>query len=399
MSHSFIDFSTAVSDVQLEHLAQACQPATFGVEQKDVLDESYRKAEKMDAINLSTNFNSNNTGILHAICGLLLKNTESPIRVELHKLNVYGMQKRFFTSASQQLTAIVGPGSFFKSHVDTPKGCKMIGFLVVVLPTKHEGGSFSLRHHGREWIFNSADIVSPQNSESPRAAFVAFFGDVEHEVSVVKSGYRVTLTYNLYFGDDKSTIVPSTTLRITEAKIKKSLLTLLNDEKFLPDGGLLGIGLTYQYPTNKNINLDELIESLKGTDAAIKRACDSLSLKASLKIVYNSSEFDGVACLVDKLELNDQVEEDMPFHLQETANGLLVFDSNMEPLSEDELARYGYDGMDLKPISWLRPLTERNKIETPYVRYGNEEATLDYVYGNICLVIEVETSEDRKIYL
>ena len=216
---------------------------------------------------------------------------------------------------------------------------------------------------------------------------------------MVKSGYRVTLTYKLYFGDDKSTIVPSTTLRITEAKIKKSLLTLLNDEKFLLDGGLLGIGLTYQYPTNKDINLDELIESLKGADAAIKRACDSLSLKASLKIVYNSSEFDGVACLVDKFELNDQVEEDMPFHLQETANGLLVFDSNMEPLSEDELARYGYDGMDLKPISWLRPLTERNKFETPYVRYGNEEATLDYVYGNICLVIEVETSEDRKIYL
>ena len=162
-----------MSDVQLEHLAQACQPATFGVEQKDVLDESYRKAEKMDAVNLSTNFNSNNTGIMHAICGLLLKNTESPIRVELHKLNVYGMQKRFFTSASQQLTAIVGPGSFFKSHVDTPKGFKMFGSLVVVLPTKHEGGSFSLRHHGREWIFNSADIVSPQNSESPRAAFVA----------------------------------------------------------------------------------------------------------------------------------------------------------------------------------------------------------------------------------
>ena len=173
MSHSFIDFSTAVSDVQLEHLAQACQPATFGVEQKDILDESYRKAEKMDAVNLSTNFNSNNTGIMHAICGLLLKNTESPIRVELHKLNVYGMQKRFFTSASQQLTAIVGPGSFFKSHVDTPKGFKMFGSLVVVLPTKHEGGSFSFRHHGREWIFNSADIVSPQNSESLRAAFVA----------------------------------------------------------------------------------------------------------------------------------------------------------------------------------------------------------------------------------
>ena len=94
--------------------------------------------------------------IMHAIRGLLLKNPESPILVEMHKLNVYGMQKRFLISALQQLTlaAIVGPGSFFKSHVDTPKGCKMFGSLVVVLPTKHEGGSFSFRHHGRGWIFN-----------------------------------------------------------------------------------------------------------------------------------------------------------------------------------------------------------------------------------------------------
>ena len=103
MSHSFIDFSTAVTDAQLEHLAQACQPAAFGVEQKDVLDESYRKAGKMDAVNFSTNFNPYNTGIMQSIRSLLLKNPESPIRVELHKLNVYGMQKRFFTLASRSL--------------------------------------------------------------------------------------------------------------------------------------------------------------------------------------------------------------------------------------------------------------------------------------------------------
>ena len=160
-------------------------------------------------------------------------------------------KKKFFTSASQQLRAIVGPGSFFKSHVDTPKSCKMFGSLVVVLPTKHGGGSFPLRHHGREWVFNSADIVSPQKSESPRAAFVAFFGDIDHEVSVVKSGYRVTLTYNLYFGDGKSSIVPPTIDDDTEAKIKKSLIALLNNQKFLPDGGLLGIGLSYNIPSTR----------------------------------------------------------------------------------------------------------------------------------------------------
>ena len=94
LSHSFIDFSTAVSDNQLEQLAQACQPATFGVQQQDVLDESYRKAGKMDPVDFSTNFNPDSTGIMEDIRGLLLKDPESSIQVELHKLNVYGTQKQ-----------------------------------------------------------------------------------------------------------------------------------------------------------------------------------------------------------------------------------------------------------------------------------------------------------------
>jgi hypothetical protein len=74
--HSFIDFSTAISDSQL---VQACQPATSAYNKQDVLDESYRKAWKMDAVNFSTNFNPNNSGIVQAIHGLLLKDQESSI--------------------------------------------------------------------------------------------------------------------------------------------------------------------------------------------------------------------------------------------------------------------------------------------------------------------------------
>ena len=47
----------------------------------------------MDTVNFSTNFNLSNTGIMEGIRSLLLKNPESSIQVELHKLNVYGMQK------------------------------------------------------------------------------------------------------------------------------------------------------------------------------------------------------------------------------------------------------------------------------------------------------------------
>ncbi|KAH9984619.1 hypothetical protein BJV77DRAFT_1071918 [Russula vinacea] len=42
-----IDLGNATSD-ELEKLTQACEPATFGLNQEDVLDETYRKAGKMD---------------------------------------------------------------------------------------------------------------------------------------------------------------------------------------------------------------------------------------------------------------------------------------------------------------------------------------------------------------
>lgn len=76
----------------------------------------------------------------------------------------------------------------------------MFASLVVVLPTPHEGGALALRHHGHEFMFNSADMLS--KATTPSIAFAAFYSDIEHEVLPVTSGYRVTLTYNLFFKRD-----------------------------------------------------------------------------------------------------------------------------------------------------------------------------------------------------
>lgn len=86
-----IDFAQP-TDTQLENLAKACQPATFGLNQKDVLDESYRKAFKMDAGRFATHFSPVELGLVDEMRQKLLKgsNSESSIRVELYKLNVYG---------------------------------------------------------------------------------------------------------------------------------------------------------------------------------------------------------------------------------------------------------------------------------------------------------------------
>ncbi|OBZ71679.1 hypothetical protein A0H81_08871 [Grifola frondosa] len=77
----------------------------------------------------------------------------------------------------------------------------MFGFLIVVFPTHYEGGALILRTRDKsEGKFECRTIDSSaafaQHCQ-PYVAYVAFFSDVEPEVPVVKSGYRVTLTYNV----------------------------------------------------------------------------------------------------------------------------------------------------------------------------------------------------------
>ena len=78
-------------DASLQVLLEACQPAPFGVDNKDVLDETYRKAWKMDNSNFATRLDVVNTGILECIRSMLMQGNENKkIRPEMYKLNVYG---------------------------------------------------------------------------------------------------------------------------------------------------------------------------------------------------------------------------------------------------------------------------------------------------------------------
>ena len=81
-----------------------------------------------------------------------------------------------------------------------PTQPKDFGSLVVVFSTPHEGGVLLTCHRGQECAFDSAAALSTAPPSS--IGYAAFFSDVEHEVTPVVSGHRVTLTYNLYFDDD-----------------------------------------------------------------------------------------------------------------------------------------------------------------------------------------------------
>lgn len=119
----------------LQQLVEDCQPATFGFEDKDVLDEKIRKAGKLEAREFSTSFNPYDFGIVDTVAQALLpgivrpaiqdKNTSTEhwgVVAELYKLNVYS-----------------APSDMFKPLVDTPRGLTQFGSLVVCLPNPHRG--------------------------------------------------------------------------------------------------------------------------------------------------------------------------------------------------------------------------------------------------------------------
>ncbi len=83
-------------------------------------------------------------------------------------------------------------GGFFLPHRDSEKLGRMIGSMVIVLPTSFSGGELVVRHESSQQTFSF-----PEASNGEAANYVAFYADCEHEIRRVTRGRRIALTYNL----------------------------------------------------------------------------------------------------------------------------------------------------------------------------------------------------------
>ncbi|KAI0276031.1 hypothetical protein BGY98DRAFT_935363 [Russula aff. rugulosa BPL654] len=333
-----------VTPDELEQLAQACEPASFGRDKEDVLDETYRKAGKMKLGHFSLNLDPR----VH-ITG--------NIWAELYKFNVYSK------------------GSFFKPHVDTLHSEKMFGSLVIVLPTPHE-----------EWTFDSGPELTTERQPSIR--YAAFFSDIEHEVTPVISGHRVTLTYNLYFDD----IGPTT---ISEHSVSRPLLSTQANPEFLADGGTLAFGLRHVYPIKDS--LEHLYGVLKGCDAVVYQTVRALGFEPVLSLYYEweppwSAHLEGV--LIDEVIDFSCVRfpneaGDFAYVLREKG-GLMV---HRDGWGIDR--RFGCETPE--HVDWVTPVTTFNRKTGAFATYGNE-AILEMAYGDVCLVVRIGKAGRRLEY-
>ena len=240
----------------LSQLLAASSVASFGKGTEDVVDLSYRDAFKLGPDKLSTSFGLSNTAILSDIETLLVPNRS--IRAEFHKLNIY-----------------TGPNGHFKPHLDTPHSAEMFGSLVVCLPTQFTGGSLVTRHLGQEVIFDWSS--SFQGSDSQNIEWAAFFCDVEHEILPVKSGHRITLTYNLYYAEERPSTFPIV------SPFYRYLQEALKQSHFMPEGGCLGFDCKHSYVFS-TLNDEQLLPSvLKGADYMIFQVAKTLGLNVTIK--------------------------------------------------------------------------------------------------------------------
>jgi hypothetical protein len=92
-------------------------------------------------------------------------------------------------------------GSFFVSHRDSEKLDRMVGTLIISLPSAHRGGALVVRHEGNEKI---VDFGGPESAFEIR--YAAFYADCEHEVRPLTIGHRLVLAYNLTLSRSKKGI-------------------------------------------------------------------------------------------------------------------------------------------------------------------------------------------------
>jgi len=365
-------------------LAAACQAATFGRNNEDVLDESYRKAGKMDRSQFAMALDGSAAVSLEKAAKELLTVTTDQlaedIDVELYKLNVYG------------------PGSFFKSHKDTPRSVNMFGSVVIILPTQFRGGELVLRHDGKEHKHDAAHALNSEaDPDSAIASWITFFSDVEHEVLPVTEGYRVTLTYNLYRSTSPTEAAEVT---LEGDDLKPAIQKALRDPAFFPQGGLLGFGLSHAYPVDKGTNIREV--KLKGSDAILMNAFGAIGIRAEVRALYSSDADDDeysmkgeVKWLTSKfIELDAQYEpvDDCFERASKRARAQRAI--CVDRVQDLDASRTGFEE-PVPVLLWVTRPSEKSRVEHNYIAYGNE-AQLVTDYADLNLVFTIPPVEGRK---
>jgi hypothetical protein len=295
----------------------------------------------------------------------------SCLRAELHSMLIYGK------------------GQFFLPHQDSEKDDTMVGTLVMSLPSAHTGGELVIDHAGKS---------IPYRASKEELTFVAFYADCRHQVTPVRSGYRVTLTFNLLSSTENPAleIGPATELARCLTEHFTTPATPRYGGRDLSPPNRLVFLLDHEY-TQRGLNWNRL----KGADAqraALVRAaaeqagCETVLALAEVKETWDALPSDGAPWNDHDYYEDEDEEERSPgedpddFQLNELIDDEITLgwwtspdDAGGEPIS---LYVPDHEACAATPSARLEPY--QSEYEGYMGNYGN---TLDRWYRRAAIVL------------
>ena len=161
----------------------------------------------------------------------------------------------------------------------------MFASLIIVLPSKFEGGEVHVSHSNDKDVFN----ISPSSEFTTSA--LAWYTDVTHEVKPITSGYRLAISYNLV---NSSPGLPPPHLPDTDSAVStvERIFRKWRKGGYDRDSGTITYLLDHEY---SEASLE--FAALKGKDAAlvsnIRRAAENQGISLCLGLL--ECEMDGDA--------------------------------------------------------------------------------------------------------
>lgn len=161
--------------VDVKKLSQVAVQAPYGKRTETIFDTNVRDTLEIPAtwVTYSASFEEALRSTIKDVAKTLQLDHDR-LQYELYKMLVYTK------------------GGFFLPHRDSEKKSGMVATMIVVLPSKFNGGELLVEHEGRKHRFT----FDTARQES-KAEFVVFFADCQHEVKKVTSGVRLCLAFNL----------------------------------------------------------------------------------------------------------------------------------------------------------------------------------------------------------
>ncbi|HEX4610645.1 MAG TPA: 2OG-Fe(II) oxygenase [Urbifossiella sp.] len=343
---------------QAEELKAHCRQAPYGKGEKTIVDASVRRVWQLEPDRFA---------LTNPDWSQFLSDTVRTVQREL------GLDGQKLECHLYNLL-LYEPGSFFLPHRDGEKLDRMVATLVVVLPSRFEGGALAVRHEGREQVI---DFSTPDHNPS-HTHFAAFYADCEHEVRPLRVGHRLCLVYNLTLvGSKKAVSAPRTADRVEEvADILRNWTA--------PEPRKLAVLLEHQY-TQDGLVWDALKGADRGRAGVLAEAAGRAGGSAYLALLtlWESSSVEETYAPrgrgffhdknVERYEIIDEIESTLTAEHWSAADGGRPAFGRMEILP-DEVA-------PPKGLTKVRPEEDVSGYT------GNEGLTLNRWYRHAAVVL------------